>query len=539
MEFELPNLPEKDEIAKDIVVALIKEVQAKTQEKYQAEIEYLQEQIRLLRNEVFGRSSEKSIVQDPSQLLLFELPGDASSTDSAPVEVAIEVGAHKRKKRGRKPLPDHLPRVEIIHDLSDEDKICGCGKQKVCIGQEQCEKIDYIPAKVQVQRHIRLKYACKDCEGVDDDGPTVAIAPAPVQLLPKSNATAGLLAHLIVSKFADALPFYRQQKIFARHGLDLPRATMSNWAIGAAEYCKPLIELLTGQVRSGPYINIDETTLQVLGEPGKSNTSKSYVWTYRGGDPQQPCVVYQYHPTRSGQVAIDFIGKDYHGYVQTDDFSGYSSRFEDKPHIVHMGCWAHSRRKFFDVVKVKTKHRGNRQNPSSLADEAIRQIRQLYEIEKQARNQSLEPDQVKALRQSRSKPILDQFKEWLDEKAPLVPPKSLLGKAIGYTLNNWSKLIVYINDGRLRIDNNLVENAIRPFVVGRKNFLFAGGPKGAEAGCIFYSLIETAKANGLEPFGYLRYLFERLPLIDNPDDYKKLLPQNLDTAMIESASTSV
>lgn len=323
--------------------------------------------------------------------------------------------AHKRKKRGRKPLPDHLPRVEIIHDLSDEDKICGCGKQKVCIDQEQCEKIDYIPAKVQVQRHIRLKYACKDCEGVDDDGPTVTIAPGPVQLLSKSNATAGLLAHLVVSKFADALPFYRQQKIFARHGLDLPRATMSNWAIGAAEYCKPPIELLTGQIRSGPYINIDETTLQVLGEPGKSNTSKSYIWTYRGGDPRQSCVVYHYHPTRSGQVAIDFIGKDY----------------------------------------------------------------------------------------------------------------------------NWSKLIVYINSGRLRIDNNLAENAIRPFVVGRKNFLFAGGPKGAEAGCIFYSLIETAKANGLEPFGYLRYFFERLPLIDNPDDYKNLLPQNLDSAMIESAPTSM
>ncbi len=539
MEFDLPNLPEEDAIAKDIVIGLIKEVQAKTQEKYQAEIEYLQEQIRLLRNEVFGRSSERSIVQDPTQLPLFELPGDASSTDSAPVEVAIEVGAHKRQKRGRKPLSDHLPRVEIIHDLSDEDKICACGKQKVCIGQEQCEKIDYISAKVQVQRHIRLKYACKACEGVDDDGPTVAIAPPPVQLLPKSNATAGLLAHLVVSKFADALPFYRQQKIFARHGLDLPRATMSNWAIGAAEYCKPLIELLTGQIRSGPYINIDETTLQVLGEPGKSNTSISYVWTYRGGNPQQPCLVYQYHPTRSGQVAIDFIGKDYHGYVQTDDFSGYSSRFEKKQHIVHMGCWAHSRRKFFDVVKVKTKHRGNRPSPSSLADDAIKQIRQLYEIEKQARSQSLEPDQVKALRQSRSKPILDRFKNWLDEKAPLVPPKSLLGKAIGYTLNNWSKLIVYINDGRLRIDNNLVENAIRPFVVGRKNFLFAGGPKGAEAGCIFYSLIETAKANGLEPFGYLRYIFERLPLIDNPDDYKKLLPQKLDSAMIESASTSV
>jgi transposase len=539
MEFEFTNLPEEDAIPKDVVISLIKEIQAKTQEKYQAEIEYLQEQIRLLRNEVFGRSSEKTIFEHPDQRPLFELSSDESGTDPAPVEDAIEVGAHKRKKRGRKPLPDHLPRVEIIHDLSDEEKICGCGKQKDCIGKEQCEKIDYIPAKVQVQRHIRLKYACKDCEGVEDDGPTITIAPAPVQLLPKSNATAGLLAHLFVSKFADALPFYRQQKIFARHGLDLPRATMSNWAIGAADYCKPLIELLTGEIRSGPVINIDETTLQVLGEPGKSNTSKSYVWIYRGGDPQRPCLVYQYHPTRSGQVAIDFIGKDYHGYVQTDDFSGYSSRFENKKHIVHLGCWAHSRRKFFDVVKAKTKHRGKRQNPQSLADEALLEIRQLYEIEKQARNQSLEPDQIKALRQAHSKPILDRFKQWLDEKEPLVPPKSLLGIAIGYALSNWSKLIVYIEDGCLRPDNNLVENAIRPFVVGRKNFLFSGGPRGAEASCVFYSLIETAKANGLEPFGYLRYIFERLPLIDNPNDYKKLLPQNLDNAMIESATTSV
>ena len=535
MKFDLSNLPEEDVIAKDIVICLIKEAQAKTQEKYQAEIEYLQEQIRLLRNEVFGRRSEKSVVQDLNQLPLFELPGtDQSCTDPAPVDNVVEVQGHKRKKRGRKPLPDHLPRVEIIHDLSDEDKICGCGKLKACIGNEQCEKIDYIPAKIQIQRHIRLKYACKECQGVDDDGPTVTIAPAPVQLLPKSNATAGLLAHLIVSKFADALPFYRQQKIFARHGLDLPRATMSNWAISTAEHCTALIELLAGQIRSGPYINIDETTLQVLGEPGKSNTSKSYIWTYRGGDPQQPCVVYQYHPTRSGQVALDFIGKDYHGYVQTDDFSGYRRRFEDKKHIVHMGCWAHARRKFYDVVKVKAKHRGKRQNPTSLADEAIRQIRQLYEIEKQARNQSLEPDQVKALRQSQSKPVLDRFKKWLDEKAPLVPPKSLLGKAIGYTLNNWSKLIVYIEDGRLRPDNNLVENAIRPLVVGRKNFLFAGGPRGAEASCIFYSLIETAKANGLEPYAYLRCLFAQLPLVKEQSEYRALLPQNIDPVLLES-----
>jgi transposase len=180
---------------------------------------------------------------------------------------------------------------------------------------------------------------------------------------------------------------------------------------------------------------------------------------------------------------------------------------------------------------------GKRQNPISLADEAIGQIRQLYEIEKQARSQSLEPDQVKALRQSRSRPILDRFKEWLDEKAPLVPPKSLLGKAIGYTLSNWSKLIVYIEDGRLRPDNNVVENAIRPLVVGRKNFLFAGGPKGAEASCIFYSLIETAKANGLEPYSYLRCLFEQLPLVKDQDGYCSLLPQHIDPSLINSART--
>jgi transposase len=535
MDFDLSHLPDDATIGKQDFLSFVKKIE----EKHQAEVEYLQQQIQLLQNAIYGRSSEKSVVdQAHCQLPLFEAAGDRSNLDSVVDDQPIEIGAYKRKKRGRKPLPDHLPRVEVVHDLGDEEKVCACGYQMTRIGEEKCEKLDYIPAKVQVIRNIGPKYACKHCEGIDSNGPTVKIAPAPAQLLAKSNATAGLLAHLFISKFADALPFYRQQKIFARYGLNLPRATMSNWAIGAAEHCRPLIELLVGQIRSGPYINIDETTLQVLGEPGKSNTSKSYVWTYRGGDPHKPCFVYQYHPTRSGQVAIDFIGKNYHGYVQTDDFSGYS-RFEGKKHIVHMGCWAHSRRKFYDVVKVKTKHRGKRQNPKSLADEAIRQIRQLYEIEKQARNQSLGPDQIKALRQSRSKPVLDRFKIWLDEKAPLVPPRSLLGKAIGYTLNNWSKLIVYIDDGRLKPDNNLVENAIRPLVVGRKNYLFAGGPRGAQASCIFYSLIETAKANGIEPFGYFRYIFKRIPLIDNPVDYKKLLPQNLDNTMIGAATTVV
>jgi transposase len=441
------------------------------------------------------------------------------------IRVVIDIASHSRKKRGRKPLPEHLPRVDVIHDLSDDEKMCACGHMKSRIGQEVCEKLDYVPAKIQVERHIRYKYACKHCEGVEDDGPTVMIAPPPVQLIPKSNATDGLLAHIFTSKFADGLPLYRQQKIFARLGLDLSRPTMAHWAIEASIRCKPLIELLQHEIRSGPLINVDETTLQVLKEPGRRNTSKSYMWLYRGGAPDKPALVYQYAASRSGHVAEEFIG-DYQGYVQSDAFVGYD-RFENKPGIRLLGCWAHARRKFVAVIKSKKKNRSNRKNPNSLADEAMTFIGKLYRIEKQAREQELDPDTIVNLRRRKAKPILDQFKKWLDEKAPLVPPKSLLGQAIGYALDNWRRLVVYVEDGRLKPDNNAAENAIRPFVVGRKNWLFAGHPRGADASATFFSLIETAKANGLEPYAYLKYVFEQLPLTDEKD-YPRLLPGNID-----------
>jgi transposase len=246
MNADLSSLPDDAVISKQDVVELATQ--------YQEKIHYLEDRIRLLQNELFGRKSEKSYPDPDLQLPIFE---DKSDHVPEPLADTVAIAAHKRKKRGRKPLPDHLPRVEIIHDLSDEEKICGCGKQKDCIGQEQCEKIDYIPAKVQVQRHIRLKYACKDCEGVDDDRPTVTIAPAPVALIPKSNATEGLLAHIVVSKFADGLPLYRQEKMFSRIGVDLSRATMANWMVKAARCCSPLVELLQNEIRSGPLINMD------------------------------------------------------------------------------------------------------------------------------------------------------------------------------------------------------------------------------------------------------------------------------------------
>jgi transposase len=429
-------------------------------------------------------------------------------------------------------LPKDLPRVDVIHDLTEEEKICGCGDRCDLVGKEVTEKLDIIPAKVRVFRHIRFKYACKSCEGVEDDGPTVKIAPPPIQLIPKSIGTEGLIAHVIISKFADALPLYRQEKMFDRMGVDLSRSTMSNWVVTVAEACQPLLMLMEKQIRSGPLINADETPLQVMKEPGRSNTSKSYMWVYTGGDPDHPIRLYQYHPTRSGTVALEFL-KDYQGYVQSDAFSGYD-HLDKTGTICLLGCWAHVRRKFMDVVKAKKKIR-SKTNPKSLADEAVAMIRELYQIEKYARVKELNPDEIHALRQERSEPILKQFKAWLDEKQPITPPKGLLGKAIEYALNNWPKLMVYIEDGRLQIDNNIAENAIRPFVVGRKNWLFAGHPRGADASAAFFSLIETAKANGLEPYSYLRYLFENLPLAENDADFRRLLPQRVDTGALATA----
>ena len=301
MKLDISSLPDDSAELKEIILSLAA-CRADLEEKqhsYQSRIDYLQERIRLLQNELFGRKSEKLTKEDRRQLLLFNEVETTETTVAIPNE--IKIAAHTRRKTGRKPLPKELPRVEVIHDLAEAEKRCGCGSHMSRIGEEVCEKLDIIPAKVRVIRHIRYKYACKSCEGLDSDGPTVKIAPAPVQLIPKSMASAGLLAHLLVSKFEDALPFYRQEKIFARMGIELGRATMCNWAVKVAERLKPLMALLHQQIRCGPLINIDETPVQVLKEPGRSNTSKSYMWVYRGGDPQKPVLIYQYQPTRSGQ----------------------------------------------------------------------------------------------------------------------------------------------------------------------------------------------------------------------------------------------
>jgi transposase len=529
MDVDLKSLPDDASLPKDTVLSLVNEIEVKHNEvevKYQEKIHHLEEQLRLLKNELFGRTSEQRHEPHPDQLPLFNGDDEHGAGDSQASDNTIVIAAHARKKRGRKPLPKDLPRIDIIHDLSEDQKQCACGAQLSRFGEEVSEKLDYIPARLRVERHIRYKYACKNCEGVEDDGPTVRIAPVPVQLIPKSSATAGLLAHIAVSKFADGLPLYRQQKIFARLGIEMSRAVMAKWMVQSALHCAGLLDLLRAEIRGGPLIGIDETPLQVLNEAGRDNTTKSYMWVYRGGPLDRPTLLYQYQRTRSGRVALEFLN-DYHGYIQSDDFSGYDL-LDRSPNIVHLGCWAHARRKFVKVVKIRKKHRSKQANPKSLADEALDYIGNLYRIEKEARRRELDTAEIRQLRQEKSKPLLDEFKDWLEAKKPLTPPKGLLGQAISYTLANWEKLIIYIQDGRLGPDNNLVENAIRPFVVGRKNWLFAGSPDGARASAAFFSLIETAKANGLEPYAYLRHIFEKLPLAQTEHDLKDLLPQNID-----------
>jgi transposase len=302
---------------------------------------------------------------------------------------------------------------------------------------------------MRVIRNIRYKYACKNCDGVEDDGPTVTIARMPEQMIPKSMATAGLLAHIMTAKFADALPFYRQEKQFSRIGVELPRSTMCNWAMKVAQACEILMSFMQAQILQGHVVNIDETTVQVLKVPKRS---KCYMWVFKGGTPDKPIILFQYHPTRSGDVASEFLN-GYQGIVQTDGYAGYNF-LDTIIGITHVACWIHSRRKFTDVLKAA----GRKKNkpPTGNAGAALKYISKLYKIEKQAREQELSAADLYRERQEKAVPILNEFKKWLDAKVEQVPPKSLLGKAISYTLNQWHRLIKYTEDGRVGPDNNVI-----------------------------------------------------------------------------------
>jgi transposase len=478
------------------------------------------EEIQLLRRRIFGRRAEKLSEEDRRQLLLFNEAEEIllAQGSERPDEPTVEVRAHRRRKSGRKPLPPEIPRIETIHDISEEEKQCACGQAMVRIGEEICEKLEVIPARIRVRRHVRPKYACHACEGSGDESrAAVRVAPPPVQLLPKSIASPALVAYIVVGKFCDSLPFYRQEKQFARIGVDVSRQDMANWSIAVFQRLRPLRELLREQIRQGLLVQIDETTVQVMEEPGRPNTSRSFVWVFLGGSPGQPVVEYQYHPTRSGTIPVEVL-RGYEGFIQTDGYEGYQE-LGSQPGIVHVGCWAHARRKFFEAREV-SKNKGS-------ADVALSSIDSLFRIERTLRAEDLTPDQFMQRRREQVEPVLEKLHVWLEEREGQVPPSMMLGKAIGYTLGQWPKLIRYLDSPLLGPDNNACERAIRPFVVGRKNWLLSGSPAGAEASAAWYSLIETAKLNGVEPYLYLCYILARLPDSDDPEAYRFLLPWSI------------
>lgn len=518
---DICTLPDDIDQLKKLVLAVRVDLESSNKQIKVKEdrITVLEEIVKLFQGKVFGKSSEKS----PDQAELFdeaevescpsEELGVYGSEENEPVSDQTQKASEAKNKPGRKPLPEYLERVIVEHDLPEIAKVCSCGCQKTHIGNEVSEQLDIIPAVIQVIQHRRKKYACKACEGKID------VADLPNQPIAKSNASPGLLAHIAVAKYQDGLPLFRMETIFGRLDIHLPRNTQASWMIKSGELLQPLYNILNDQLLASGYVHIDETPVQVLNEPGKSPESKSYMWVRKTGDPNQPIILFHYATSRRADVAQSLL-PDYQGYLQTDDYAGYN-KVSKTEGITQLGCFAHARRKFIDAQKVTPSKKGK----VSKADMAVELIKKLYAIEKTIKEKNVE--ERYEIRQQKSKPQLEKIKAWLDKTLLNTLPKGKTGEALAYMHKNWIKLTEYIKDGRLSIDNNPVENAIRPFAIGRKNWLFSDSQKGAKASAMIYSLIETAKANGLEPYIYLKTIFTNLPQAESLEDIEELLPWNV------------
>jgi transposase len=467
------------------------------------------------------RSAER-LPADTNQPLLFTREEkETEAVQEAEAHERTEVKSHSRKKPGRKPLDPSLPREEIIIDIPEDEKICTCGEKLTKIGEETSEKLEIIPEKIVVKKTIRPKYACRHCEGTEEEGRgAVRIAPVEPSIIARSIASPSLLSWVFTHKFEDHLLYYRQEKQFERIGVEISRQDMCNWQQQVYENLSPLFVLLKAVVKSGPVLQMDETIVQVIREEGRDYTQKSYMWLARGGPPGKTVVWYEYHPTRAAYNAQAFL-EGYCGYLQTDGYKGYDTAVEGNSDIIHVGCFAHARRKFFEASKAGKAARS--------AEEGIKHIRRLYYLEDELRSQNLKDETFLSQRKAKAVPILNDFKKWLMKREPDILPSSLLGTAIDYTLKQWEKMTAYLESPYLTPDNNACENAIRPFVLGRKNWLFSQSPEGAESSCGIYTLIETAKENGLVAAHYLTVLFEKAPYASSPDDWEKLLPWNIFT----------
>lgn len=475
------------------------------------------EQAKLDRHRLYGASSEQTAAQAP---LLFDeaetlAQGTNAQHDVAPLplpEMTDRKLSGKPARGKRTVLAATLPRVDIVHDVPEGERTCACGTPMVEIGEDVSEQLDIVPMQVRVLRHVRKRYGCPGSAHAP------VTAPLPAQPLPKSNASGNFLAMLLVAKFLDGLPLARFEQVLARHGVPVPRQTLARWVIGTAAVLQPLHNLLRDRLLDEPLIHMDETVVQVLKERNKAPTTDSYMWVQTGGPPQRRIVLYDYEPSRSGQVPVRLL-EGFRGYLMTDGYDGYNAVARGGA-VTHLVCWAHVRRRFIEAVRVQAPGKRGK------ADEAVELIGQLYGIER-ARRDADDAHRLLA-RQTYSVPLLATLRGWLDAALPTIVPKTRLGEALAYMNKYWPKLIRYTERGDLPIDNNRCENAIRPFVVGRKGWLFSDTPAGAHASAVIYSLVQTAKANGIEPYHWLCRVLRDLPAVKTVDEVEALLPWNLE-----------
>ena len=473
-------LPEDAEALKDLVVDL------------SARLDTLLQQVAAMRRAMFGPRAERL----EGQAELF------AETEALPVPPeARERITYERQRAGRPALPKDLPRTRIEYELGTDERAQFA--RVTPIGEEVCETLEYQPARLTVIEHVRLKYRCEDAAGAA----TIRTATAEPSPLPKSNAGASLLAQVLVAKYADHLPLNRQERIFARHGARIARQTLCDWALASTELLGRLMVPLREHVLAAPVIFSDDTTLQ-LAEPGRGKTVTARLWAYLAGGQRQdndgawPCVApaafYEFTRSRAGEHPQRLLG-NWRGFLQADDYSGYAALFRGG-NITHAACWMHARRRFYEIDRA--------QKTPGLAREALRFIGEIYRIESAIRDKP--PDKRCELRRAETAPVLADFRRWLEGHRPKLLPEGPLAKAMSYTLSNWRALTVFVDHGILEVDNGSAERAMRPVAVSRKNWLFAGAERGGEAAAVAFSLIETARLNGIEPYAYLTDVLARI-----------------------------
>jgi len=527
METVLPELPENVESLKKLVIEQARRAYEleKTSKKLQEELAALklqlqvtEEQFALLQRKFFGATSEKRSKEhdNPKQALLFNEAETYAEEPAKPVKKPSEA-SHERKAVGRKPLPGNLERREIVHALSEAERTCpACGAIRPEIGQEVREELAFIPARFVVNSHILKKYG--PCQCAQCQHPIIQ-APGPAKLIPGSSFSNHTVAFFLTSKYVDAQPFYRMEGILSRWGIETSRASLCKLAIAAGRAIGDLVEVMKTDLKASPVLQMDETVVQVLHEKNRSAQSNSYMWVARGYADRKPVIFFHYHPSRAKAIAQGFL-TGYHGFVQTDGYPGYNDIGQSDA-MTHVGCLAHVRRKFFDAE----------QQGSTEARHMLDLIAELYHAEKILRDRyesgEYTAEAFVRIRKQEQEQRLAAMRDWLVQKQGQSPPSLAFGKAVTYALGQWETIGHYLEHELLTPDNNFIENAIRPFVIGRKNWLFSNTPLGAHASAGIYSLIETAKANGHEPYHYLCYLFDELPKAKSMEDKRALLPYRL------------